>query len=70
MREFIAISLSTTRVPGRMLKVSGIGRLAKLRPADHPNVRVLRRWCAGQTAVADIAVKYSERTARNVATPT
>src|SRR5260370_4005007 len=73
MPDFVAISLSN-RVPGRTLSVSAIEPLSKFRRADHSNVTALRpqtaklTFCSGvqnRIAVADIAVKYSETTARS-----
>jgi hypothetical protein len=67
MPDFIAISLSN-RVPGRTASVPAIEPLSKFGAADHSNVTAPRGWCSEATAVADLAVKYSERTARNPAT--
>ena len=75
MREFIAISLSN-RVPARTPSVSAIEPLSKSRWADRSNVTARRRLsqtrkreahlfrrCTESNAVADIAVKCSQRTA-------
>jgi hypothetical protein len=71
MPDFIAMSLSN-RVPGRTPNVPAIEPLAKFRRADYSNLTAAALKTAradlllgvqNRTAVADIAVKYSEITA-------